>query len=490
MRIILSRSLGSEALGVYQIALSFFGVLCTIVASGIPVAISHISAKCGVNKNYTKESKYISSGLIVGCTTALILSVGIILFKNVIIKFSNETSYYVLLILIPSIFATTIYSCFRGALWGREKHTANCIAELGEQSIRLVLFIILLSNVTNTTKATYLAGLSLCISNFVSMFISIFFFKRYGGRLSNPKYEFGNFVKTSSTITLTRVATSLIQPLISIILPSRLVAAGYSMETAMSMFGISLGMTFPLLALPSTICGSFVTAIIPEISSLVETKNYEEFNNKIKLSISITLFATFCFVPLFLGLGKEVGLFLFDNTTSGYLLVISTWTMIPSCLCMVSTSILNILNMEKQGFLTYLAGAIVLFLCVWFLPQFYGIYSVIIGMGCCFSITCVLNMILIGKKTKIGYFVFKPLILMSFFASCCAMLASQLFGIFKYVIPLFFNLCFSGGICSVCFVVLCLMFNLVDIKQLFKDINIVKHLKIKKKRKIWLLFKK
>ncbi|HBB44533.1 MAG TPA: hypothetical protein DCZ34_00200, partial [Clostridiales bacterium] len=34
MRIVLSRELGAEALGLYQIALSFFYVLLTIVSSG------------------------------------------------------------------------------------------------------------------------------------------------------------------------------------------------------------------------------------------------------------------------------------------------------------------------------------------------------------------------------------------------------------------------------------------------------------------------
>ena len=65
MRIILSRALGSQMLGIYQVALSFFGVLCTIVSSGIPVAISHVSAKCGVSKDYKKGLKLFSNGVMI-----------------------------------------------------------------------------------------------------------------------------------------------------------------------------------------------------------------------------------------------------------------------------------------------------------------------------------------------------------------------------------------------------------------------------------------
>lgn len=483
MRVILSRTLGASALGVYQIALSFFGVICTVVASGIPVTISHISAKCGVNNDYRKEGMYVSSGLIISVLCSLILSILVLLFKPLIIKTSNEISFNVLFILIPAIFATAIYGCFRGALWGREKHIANCLAELGEQGIRMILFIILLSNVTNTTKATYLAGLSLCISCFISMFISIIYYKKYGGKLYNPKNEFRNFLKTSGTITLTRVVTSCLQPIISIILPLRLVKAGYSQDLAMSMFGIAMGMTFPLLALPNTICGSFATAIIPEISSLVEKKNYEEFNNKIRLAITITLFTCFCFVPLFLGLGQPLGILLFNDATSGYLLTISAWTMIPAGLSMITNSILNILNMERHGFISYLISSIFILACIWFLPKYCGITSVIVGMGGSFAISSVFNLYFIIKKTKVENIIFRPLVLMIIFSIATSLLGSHLYGIFKYLMPNFFNLCLTDSISCGLFALLCLLFNIIDLKSLLKDFNIVKSLKIRRKKK-------
>ena len=44
-RIYLSRMLGAEMLGLYQVSLSVFMVLLTIVASGLPLVISKLSAK-------------------------------------------------------------------------------------------------------------------------------------------------------------------------------------------------------------------------------------------------------------------------------------------------------------------------------------------------------------------------------------------------------------------------------------------------------------
>ena len=50
-RIYLSRTIGSEQLGIYQIVFSVFIVIVTIVTSGLPLTVSKLTAK------YTTENK-------------------------------------------------------------------------------------------------------------------------------------------------------------------------------------------------------------------------------------------------------------------------------------------------------------------------------------------------------------------------------------------------------------------------------------------------
>ncbi|MBO7508042.1 MAG: oligosaccharide flippase family protein, partial [Clostridia bacterium] len=66
MRIILSRELGAEALGVYQISQSFFYVLVTVVASGLPATISRLSARFKETNDKETEGSVVSSSLIIG----------------------------------------------------------------------------------------------------------------------------------------------------------------------------------------------------------------------------------------------------------------------------------------------------------------------------------------------------------------------------------------------------------------------------------------
>lgn len=483
LRIILSRELGAEVLGYYQVALSFYGVLCTIIGSGVPVTISHYSARASVSGDEKTESSAVTASLIIELATCLVLTILCFVFKNAIAKWTNIYSANMLLLLLPAVLAGGIYACFRGALWGRKKHLDNCISEVGEQSFRLILFLIFFSFTTPSVKAGYYAALCNSLSCFISMAISIFFYHKHGGRLCSPKQEFKKVLKTSSAITCVRVIMSLAQPLIAIILPLRLVSAGFSEEQAISLFGVALGMTMPLLMLPNTIIGSYATALIPELSTSLAANNSKEFNEQIKTAITLSLLICFCFVPVFLGVGEQIGILLFNNTTSGYLLKLTCWTIVPIGLCGITHSILNVLGLETRGFIHQVIGSVVLVLSILFLPKYVGISSLAYGMGGCMLITTILNCLLIYKKTNINGLVLKPFVLMSVFCVPSSLLSKWLFGVLKYVMTPFFSVCFSAGFGLLMFLILCILFGVINVSAMFVKLKNIKINKVKNKKK-------
>ena len=484
MRVVLSRSLGAEGLGMFSVALSIFAVFSCLVSSGIPVIISHKSAKFKITGETKKEGAYVSSGLIISLICCCIVSAGIFLFKNIIIRLTNNTSYFVMLALLPGLFATAIYSCFRGALWGRKKHFENSLGEFFEQLVRLVLYLLMLSSSTDIATGATRAGFAISVSYIVSMLIAIIYYYKDGGKLNKPKSEFKSLLKSSIPITVIRIFSSLIMSLVSIILPMRLLAAGISEEIALSLYGIAVGMTIPLLSFPNTLIGSYSTALVPELSSLRAQNKQNEFNEQIKIAIKITLFITFCFVPLFIGLGQAIGVFLFDNLESGVLLVKSAWIMIPSSISGITASVLNVMNLETKSFINYIIGFTVLILSVWFLPSVIGIEAFVFGIGACMSIVSVLNILIIYKKTQVKNLIFKPLVLMTIFTIPASIISSELLGVLKYIVTPFLSLFISGSIGIIFFVLLCIIFDVVDLISILKDFKGIKIFKFKNKKGI------
>lgn len=484
MRIILSRSLGAEGLGLYSVALSIFGVFTTIVASGLPVCISHRSSKYLITKDTQKEGSVVSSGLIISLVCCVVVSIVILLFKDLFIKLTNNTSYMVMIALLPGLFATAIYSCFRGALWGRKKHLENCIGEFLEQLVRLILFLVMLSSSQDIAVGAVRAGLAISISYVISMVVAIYYYFKQGGKLSSPKQEFKSLFKASAPITLIRICSSLIMSLVSVLLPMRLISSGLPEDIALALYGILVGMTMPLISFPNSLIGSYSTALIPELSTLQAQNKKEEFNEQIKLSIKITLFITFCFVPVFLGLGQAIGVFLFDSVESGVLLVKATWIMIPSALLSISSSILNVMGLETKSFINYILGFVALMICIWFLPKVVGIEALSYGMGLLFTIASVLNIVMIYKKTSVKNLIFKPLILMSIFTIPSSLICSSVFGVLTFKMPIALALCISAMLGLVFFILLCIIFDVISVYYLFKDVKKIKMFKIKNKKSI------
>lgn len=471
-RIYLSRVLGTEELGIYQVSLSVFMVLLTIVASGLPLIISKLSAKYFAKKDGEKEGKLVSASLIISAITSVILIVIVLVFKRLFsFLFTDERCYLILVAMLPAVLFSGIYNVFRGAMWGRSNYFCFCITELFEQIVRITICVVLLSFGIGSLSPSIGAALSLSIACFLSMALSVVLYFVYGGKLRKPGGVYKEVLKSSTPITAVRFLSSLVQPIIALIIPARLIAAGYTSSQALSVYGVAIGMTMPLLFIPITIVGSLSTALIPDLSAAVESEDSSHIKNRITTSLIITMFISFLMIPLFIGAGENIGLFFFNNITSGVLLSGAAWMTLPLALTNITSSILNALGMEVKSFINYLIGSIFLFLGICLLPGVIGIRALIVGMGVCVSVTSLLNLIMIKRKTKIKLGILKPMLLMACFCLPSAALTFFVTSLLNGVVPLFFNLAISCSLGGAMFVLLCAIFKIINIKTFFASVK-------------------
>lgn len=471
-RIYLSRVLGTEELGIYQVSLSVFMVLLTIVASGLPLIISKLSAKYFAKKDGEKEGKLVSASLIIAAITSVILIVIVLVFKRLFsFLFTDERCYLILVAMLPAVLFSGIYNVFRGAMWGRSNYFCFCITELFEQIVRITICVVLLSFGIGSLSPSIGAALSLSIACFLSMALSVVLYFVYGGKLRKPGGVYKEVLKSSTPITAVRFLSSLVQPIIALIIPARLIAAGYTSSQSLSVYGVAIGMTMPLLFIPITIVGSLSTALIPDLSAAVESEDSSHIKNRITTSLIITMFIAFLMIPLFIGAGENIGLFFFNNITSGVLLSGAAWMTLPLALTNITSSILNALGMEVKSFINYLIGSIFLFLGICLLPGVIGIRALIVGMGVCVSVTSLLNLIMIKRKTKIKLGILKPMLLMAAFCLPSAALTFFVTSLLNGVMPLFFNLAISCSLGGAMFVLLCAIFKIINVKTFFASVK-------------------
>ena len=117
-RIYLSRVLDAEALGLYQVSMSVFGVLLTIVSSGLPLVISKLSAGLNAKNNRKEEHSMVTTALIIGIISSILLCAIVLIFNKLFsLLFTDDRCMIILIIMLPAVVFSSIYSTFRGSLW-------------------------------------------------------------------------------------------------------------------------------------------------------------------------------------------------------------------------------------------------------------------------------------------------------------------------------------------------------------------------------------
>lgn len=463
-KIFLSRTLSTEMLGVYSIVVSVFMVFVTVLNSGIPLAVSKTTVTFKDSKK--KSNGCVVSGLIISTIICLLITIIILVGKQLFVSyFETDNAYILLLLLLPAILFTGIYSPFRGYLWGKEEFLHVSLVEFFEQIIRIGCYFLCFI-LMDFSNPLFPVGISTSIACVFSTFIGVIFYFKDKGRFNSPKSCFKPILDSATPITLVRLATSFMQPFMAFILPLMLVKSGFSTEQALSQLGIAMGMTLPLLSIPSTLVGSLAMAITPNLTNLYTNGNSQELRKQITSSINFTICCSFIVLPFFMALGEPVCLFVYNNITAGTYLQNSCWLIIPMGLSQITTSILNSLNLETKTFKYYLYSCLALLLCVLILPQYIGIYALMYGTGISMLVVAILNIVKINKtigtnKTYVGLFIKLIIITIP-----TLFLTKWSYTLIDLVFPRFVSLAICGVISVIAFTILMTLFNIVDISYI------------------------
>ncbi len=479
-RIFLSRAIGPEALGIYQVALSIFMVLLTIVSSGLTLIISRMTATYRVKSDNKSIGDLVSTCVFMSFIVSTILCLIVLcfkgLFKNI---FTDENCVNILIILLPSLIFSAIYSVFRGAMWGKDNYFGLCVSELIEQVVKISVCVLLLGSGLSALQGAKVVAWSFTISCVVSAVFVLLLYFFYGGQIGRPTKIYKSVIRQASPITGVRVLGSFTAPLIALILPARLIGAGYTSHQAMSIYGVALGMTFPLLFLPSALISSLTTALIPDISMAMVKNDLKHIERRVQTSVNFTLLVSFFIVPVFIAVGDRIGLFLYNDVLSGTLLQFSAWIMIPMGLTNLSSAILNSIGCEVKSFLNYFVGDLFMFLSILILPKYIGINALIVGMGMSYVISSVLNFSMIKKKVKINISVLPRLALLILISLPTIALTSFVGALLSYALPMVLSLALSCILGVGVYVLLCMVFGVLN----FSVVKVFLSEKLLKKRK-------
>lgn len=409
-RIILSRLMGAEGMGIYQIALTVFALLLTASSSGIPVTVSRLITKQNALGNTAAKGAVVTAG-IVGTMMFTVPACAVIFALRGVFGglFSDGRCLDVFLILLPGLIITSVYAVMRGALWGDRQFLPYSVIELAEDAVMVVAGSVLVAGAADAADGARRAAMAVFVSYIFSFICSLALYFKRGGKLVSPRAQLKPLLSSALPITAMRTSSSLLNFLVAVLMPLLLVQmCGYTDAEAVSLYGIAAGMAVPVLFTPSSLIGSIAVVLAPELSENYYRNRTELLRADIRKALRAAIFIAFALIPLLFALGNTVGDVLFSDGLSGQIIKNCSFVLLPMCISMMTSTVLNSLNRERATLIFYLIGAGAMLAVIAAFTTLIGVYAYVAGLGASLIITAALNMRLLRKlcpRLKLfGYF--------------------------------------------------------------------------------------
>ena len=266
-KIWVSRALGAEVVGLYQIALSVMMMLFTLT-SGAPTVLSRKVAEATSRNDSKRQNSLATASLIMGLAISAVLC-GLMygLHSHLGFLFSDERCLPIFLIMLPTLITSTLYASFRSWFWGRKNFLAFSSTELLDEVVKIILSVVFAGGLVTFISGAQGIALAMTISDAICVLILAILFFISGGRFAKP-HGFKELISRTVPLSATRIITSLAASLTAIVIPQMLVKSGLSISAATAEYGRVAGMALPLIMAPVMFVSSLSVVLIPDVAEL------------------------------------------------------------------------------------------------------------------------------------------------------------------------------------------------------------------------------
>lgn len=418
-RILLSRLLGGEGVGLYQMAYPIYLLILAVSAAGVPTAISIMIADLLAKGDKGNVKRVFKVSLKLMACVGFFLALALFVTANLLIDsgiVQDRRAYYAIIALIPAVFFATILASFRGFFLGHQLMTPPACSQIFEQLIRVTTMVLLAYFLLpfGLEYAAAGAAFGAVPGSITGLFVLGYFYRKHKEKWQSTEGA-GSFLPESTSSIVKRLLylalpvslANVLVPVSNIVdmlmVPSRLIQHGFTVEMSTTLYGYLTGMAQPLIMMATIPTLSLAASIVPAIREADTLKDKQSIDHKTAMAMKLCCLIT---VPAAIGMStfsEPIALLLYGSVKPALAILHSGPAIFLLGLQQITAGMLQGLQQINGPMLNMFTGILVKIGAVYVLTnETWNIAGAAWATNINFGLTALLNLYLL-KKVQISF---------------------------------------------------------------------------------------
>lgn len=366
-RVALSRLVGAEVMGLYQLIMPVYSVIMSLTAVGLTSAASNLTSRHLALGNRKAADQTVATCLKFFLLLLLPIGAVVILGSDVISVYllGDARTRLGLILLVPCVALTGVENCHKHYFYGSGLVRSPAIVELMEQFVRMfaviALLLLFLPQYPERVVGLIVAGMVIC-EIFSSCTLAVLYRRRRGpltGRGEEGRVRRRQVAAIALPVGLNALLGNLLSAANSALIPRKLVEGGMDRSAAVSQFGVVCGMTMPMLTLPIVFLGALNLVLVPRLARACALNRPGECGRLVSQAISAVSMLALPSISFMVVVGPDLGRAMFRQDGVGEYLLPLACVMAMSCGTSVLASSLNGVGRQRTVAAISLSGGLV-----------------------------------------------------------------------------------------------------------------------------------
>lgn len=425
LKIPLAYILKEEGMAVYNIAFEVYIMFLSFIISGLPFAVSKLSAEAHSRGERSREHRIVTVStwllVVIGASGAAILYFAAPFFAAAM---KETKAVFAIRMISPSVFFVALGMGYRSYFQGVSRMIPVAVSQVSESFIKLAAgyaFAVMFMNL-GAERTAGGAVLGVTAGEIVQSLIlaGAYVFSKREVYIKSDKESSRVIIRELMSLALPLLCASVVSNAIGVadttLTRTRLIDAGLGSDRARFLYGAYTGYALTVFHLPVGILATLGVSILPLIAGAYASGDTKKACRAAEIGLRISVILSLPCAVMMFAMNTEILSVLFQNTNSSLMLKTVAPCAVVMCASQMSGAILQSAGKIMTPFYNSLAGMAVKLVLGYILignPDI-NIYGSALSASAAYTLIMVLNIISMkrqmGAGTKITNVFIKPLI--------------------------------------------------------------------------------